>query len=93
MNIKLLSKKIEPVLKQFGVKRAGLFGSVARGEATSLSDIDLLIQIGKTASFLQILRLKTALEDVLKKRVDLVEYSVLKAERRNEILSEEVRIY
>jgi len=32
------------VLKKYGVKRAALFGSIVRGEATKDSDIDLLIE-------------------------------------------------
>jgi len=32
------------VLRKFGVKKASLFGSVVRGEATKRSDVDLLIE-------------------------------------------------
>jgi len=42
-----VSKKVNEVIRNFQhgdrVKRVGLFGSVARGEATAESDIDLLI--------------------------------------------------
>jgi len=49
--IKKLSHKIENIkgkivkgLKQYNVKRASLFGSIVRGEASDKSDIDLLIE-------------------------------------------------
>jgi predicted nucleotidyltransferase len=35
----------EPELRRRGVLHAALFGSVARGEATPASDIDILIQL------------------------------------------------
>jgi predicted nucleotidyltransferase len=35
----------EPELRNRGVRRAALFGSVARNEATSASDIDILIEL------------------------------------------------
>ena len=37
-------RKIRDVLKQHGVRRASVFGSVARGEATVASDLDILSQ-------------------------------------------------
>ncbi len=92
LDIKKVSRTIIPILRRYGVKRAGIFGSVARGESISGSDLDLLIQVGKSTTFIKLLRLKIELEDLLKAHVDLVEYSMLKPERRDEVLSEEVKI-
>ena len=39
-----IKRKIAPVLKRNGVKRAGIFGSYARGEQKKNSDIDILIE-------------------------------------------------
>ena len=39
----------ESELRQLGVLHAGLFGSVARDEATSDSDIDILIELAPNA--------------------------------------------
>jgi uncharacterized protein len=39
----------EPELRQRGIRHAALFGSVARGEATASSDIDLLIDLDPNA--------------------------------------------
>ena len=39
-----------PILRDYGVRRAYLFGSYARGEATAQSDIDLRIDGGRIRS-------------------------------------------
>ena len=41
---------IRPILQDYGVSRAYLFGSYARGEATGQSDIDLRIDGGRIRS-------------------------------------------
>ncbi len=41
-----LKKKIRPILKSYGIKKAGVFGSLARGEGDA-NDIDLLVKIDK----------------------------------------------
>jgi predicted nucleotidyltransferase len=38
-----IKRKILPVLRHHGVRRAGIFGSVVRGEAGEDSDLDLLV--------------------------------------------------
>jgi predicted nucleotidyltransferase len=38
-----LSEKIGPILKRYGVQKAIIFGSLARGEATRRSDLDLIL--------------------------------------------------
>ena len=40
-----IKRKIVPLLKQEGIKKAGIFGSYARGEAKKNSDIDILIEL------------------------------------------------
>jgi len=39
-----LKTKTTPVFRRYGVLRAGVFGSYARGEAKKSSDIDFLIK-------------------------------------------------
>ena len=43
-NIQEIKKTASPFFRSHGVKRAAVFGSVARGEATRESDIDLLVE-------------------------------------------------
>jgi UTP:GlnB (protein PII) uridylyltransferase len=46
------------VLRQHGVRRAGVFGSFARGEQTSASDVDLLIEPDAEATLFTLARPK-----------------------------------
>ena len=92
MNVEEIKEKIIPILKRYHVKRAGIFGSVVRGEDTKESDIDVLVEIESRMSLLDFVGLKLELEDALGKRVDLGEYSTIKPLIREQILSEEVTI-
>ncbi len=93
-DIEKIKSKIVKILKKHGIVRAGLFGSFARGENKKKSDVDILIEVDKNRKFslLDFVGLKLELEDVLKKKVDLVEYSVIKKRIRNQILNDEVKV-
>ena len=91
--IKKIKSKVRPLLKQEGVVRAGIFGSYARGEQKKGSDVDILVEINDPdMSLLGFIRLKRLVEQLLKKKVDLVEYRALKQRIKDQILREEVRI-
>lgn len=92
MNVEEIKRKILPVLKKYGVTRAGIFGSVVRGEETEESDIDILVEIESRMSLLDFVGLKLELEEALGRKVDLGEYSTIKPIIKEQILSEEVAI-
>jgi len=92
MNIEEIQRKILPILKKYGVTRAGIFGSVVRGEAREESDIDILVEIESRMSLLDFVGLKLELEEALGKPVDLGEYSEIKPIIKEQILEEEVPI-
>jgi len=93
MNVKEIKRKILPILKKYGVKRAGVFGSIVRGEAREDSDVDILVEIERDdISLLDFVGIKLELEEALNRKVDLVEYSTIKPLIRERILSEEVPI-
>ncbi len=91
-NISKIKQKIVPILKHYGVKRAALFGSYVRGDAKKSSDIDILVDIKSDISLLDFVGVKLELEEALKKKVDLVEYSTIKPLLRGKILQEQVKI-
>ena len=93
MKIESIKKIIIPILQNYNVNRAGLFGSYVTNQNTKESDIDILIQLGKKISLLEFVRIKLDLEDKLNKKVDLVEYQAIKPRLRDKILAEEIRIY
>lgn len=91
--IEKIKSKIKEVLKKNSVSRAGIFGSYSRGEQKKNSDIDILVQIeDKNMSLLGFIQLVRLLERILKRKVDLVEYSTIKPQIRERVLSEEIRI-
>jgi predicted nucleotidyltransferase len=87
-----IKRKILSILKRYKVKRAGIFGSVVRGEENKESDIDILVEIVDRMSLLDFAGLKLELEEALGQRVDLGEYSTIKPMIKEQILSEEVSI-
>jgi len=87
-----IRNKVMPILKQHGVEKAAIFGSVMRGEATAVSDIDILVEIRNDMSLLDFAGLKIEIEEALGKDVDLVEYSTIKPLIKEKILSEQVVI-
>jgi hypothetical protein len=76
-------------IRLFGVRRLGLFGSVARGENTSASDLDFLVEFDKI-SFDAYMDLKAYLEDLFASPVDLVLADTLKSRLREPILNETI---
>ena len=58
-------------LKNYGVRKLGLFGSFARDEATIDSDIDLVVELD-VKSYRTYIKLKFFLEDLFKRAIDLV---------------------
>jgi predicted nucleotidyltransferase len=72
-----LIEQNQAALKKPGVRRLGLFGSCARGEATAESDLDFVVEFSDK-SFDVYMDLKSFLEDLFKSRVDLVTVSSIK---------------
>lgn len=70
--------QITAILKKYGIKEAGVFGSVARGEDRPTSDIDIMIQMGKTLNLFEYARLQIDLEKSTGKKVDLVSKNHIK---------------
>lgn len=66
----------------------GLFGSYARGDEGTESDVDLLVRFSKAKSLLDHVRIERRLADILGKRVDLVTVASLSPYLRDRILAE-----
>lgn len=81
-----------PVLKRYLIKRAAIFGYYAKGTTTAISDMDLLIEPEPGFTMFNMLKLEEEISDLLKLKVDLVEYSALKPSIRNEVLSSAITI-
>jgi predicted nucleotidyltransferase len=84
-----IREKILYALKQNDVKRASLFGSVVRGELTDESDIDVLVEFKGKKSLLDLVGLKLELEEMLKRKVDVLTYNSLHPLLKDRILREQ----
>lgn len=83
---------ILPVLKRHLVKHAAIFGSVAKQNTNSNSDLDLLIEPSKGFTLFKMIRLEEEISELLKCKVDLVEYSALKPSIKEEVLRSAITI-
>ena len=90
--IQEIQKKILPLLKESGVLRSSIFGSVARGEANENSDVDILIELPENKSMFDLVRLEAKLEALLHKKVDLVTYYSVNPLLKDIVFKEQVRI-
>ena len=88
-----IKKYLTGYLKKKGVLRASIFGSLARGEDTPGSDIDILVKLDKNKSLLDLIGLKIELEELLNKKVDVLTYNSLHPLLRDNILKDEELLY
>lgn len=77
-------------LKRRGVASVAIFGSVARGEATPASDIDVLVEFSVVPDLIEFSALQRWLSQRLGRRVDLVTRPALHPRLRERILAEAV---
>jgi hypothetical protein len=56
------------------------------------SDIDILVELNRNLSLLDVIGIQQELEDALGRKVDLVEYAAIKPLLKEQILAQEVRI-
>ena len=94
LNASSILAKIEDnmqVIKGYGIKNIGLFGSFIIGKQTDTSDIDILVEFQKDyKTFDNYMDLKFFLEDLFGRKVDLVIYEAIKPDLKNNI-AESVR--
>ena len=70
------------------VSQLGIFGSYARGDYNSASDIDILVEYAQKPSLFDLIELKDYLSDRLQMKVDLVTKEGLKPQIKEKILAE-----
>jgi len=69
--LSILSDYKRRTAKEYGILEIGVFGSVARDEATENSDVDIFIKTATPNPFV-LVHIKHDIEDLLHQRVDLV---------------------
>jgi len=89
----LLQEKREDILRiatKRGASNVRIFGSVARGEADSKSDIDLLVDLEPGRSLFDLGGLLMDLQDLLGHKVDVVTERGLRERIREHVLREAI---
>jgi len=92
MTIEEIAKKASPILAAYPIKYAGLFGSLARGEESENSDIDILIDYERPFSLIDLVGLQNRLRDLFQRDVDVVTERGMSKYMKTGILSD-LRIF
>ena len=94
LNRLLIDKRgdIVNLAAQYGASNVRVFGSVARGTSGPDSDLDVLVELERGRSLLDIVALKQDLEDMLGLTVDVVTEASLSPYIRADVLSEAVNL-
>lgn len=90
--LRILKQKNAELTQKFGVKSLLLFGSLARNEATSSSDVDLLVEFNRPVGYFGLFALQDYLEKILGCSVDLGTPESLKPYMKERILGEIIHV-
>ncbi len=88
LSVETLRRQVETPMRQRGVVRAGVFGSVARGDDKAGSDVDFLVEFERGRSLLDLAGLRAELSETLGREVDIVTRNSLHPRLRDRILRE-----
>lgn len=72
----------------YGIEKVGVFGSVARGQQSSASDLDLAIEPKSNISTLDMTSFALDVENIFDCKVDVVSLRGLRADRHSEIMKD-----
>ena len=90
--LRSLKQKNAELITKFGVKSLQLFGSVARDDATSTSDVDLLVEFDRPVGYFGLFALQDYLEKLLGCPVDLGTPDSLKPYVKERVMGELIRV-
>lgn len=87
-----LGAKVPVILRQRGVVRAGVFGSVARGDMGPGSDVDFLVEFEEGRTLLDLAGLRLDLAEALGREVDVATPKSLHPAIKDQVLRDLVPI-
>jgi predicted nucleotidyltransferase len=89
MDFEEIKTIVLPVFRRYDVVKAALFGSMARGDSTEKSDVDLLVEFKGDKSLLDLAGLKIEIEEKIGRHVDILTYNSIHPLLRERILKEQ----
>jgi hypothetical protein len=87
---KALAAEIRRLGERYGIRNIRVFGSIARGESGPESDVDLLVEYVPGRGGFAFVDFCDAVEELLKRKVDVVTEKSLHPLIRDEVLAEAV---
>ena len=88
----ILKQSIPHLRESYSVRRLGVFGSVARGDTTQTSDVDILVELRQPIGLFKLIELEDRLKILLKRDVDIVTVNALKPFIKDVVLRETVYV-
>ena len=90
----MLKERKDEVVQKYRVSELGIFGSFIRGEQRKRSDIDILVEFDEEhiPSLLRLIEMERYLQRLLRKKVDVVMKSGIRAELKEDILKEVIYV-
>lgn len=92
LSIPTIKERITPICEKYPIKKAYLFGSYARGEATEKSDVDIRIE-GDIKSFFMLGGIYSDFEDALGTELDLLNILPESESFRANLKKDEILLY
>lgn len=86
----VLRAALPDLRRRWPIRSLAVFGSVARGEASAASDVDVLVDFARPLALSEFLALEDALSALVRRRVDLVTRAALKPYISHRVLDEAV---
>ncbi len=93
MNLEPVMNRLRAACHAKDVAMLGIFGSVARGEDTPNSDVDLLVRLSKPVGFAEFIALEDTFKEIFGRNVDLATESSLHPLIRKNVLADLQVIY
>lgn len=93
LTISNIKNAVAKVGKKYGINKAYLFGSYARGDADEYSDVDIMIDRGKINSLIKLGGFENELEDELGKSVEVVTEDGVRPKLLEFIKTDRILIY
>ena len=90
--IQVLRSVTEESLLKYKAQILGIFGSVARGDESEDSDIDVLVDFTEKADLFDFVGLALFLEEKLHRRVDVVPSDTIRSESRKTVMKDAIYI-
>lgn len=93
LSVDEIRETIAPICQKYGIRRAYLFGSYSRNEATDDSDVDIRIEKGNLRGLFALSGFRLDIADALHKEVDVVSQLPDTQEFMDNMSRDEVLLY